>query len=1396
MMIRFALCASLALASGIASSALVYQDWKTSVSDGRFAEAANWSGGAVPTGEDDVTRFVSNGSTAGADCRIRFDDLDSRSLALGFQLYSPTRFVLDLTDATYRLVGTETARGRDGIWYPFFLLVNRTSTAYALKMNFLSDAAKTDPVLTFAGGGLTFDSPQTGVAAVTLTGGRVDLVPGWEALGRSACNLEFGADPDLSDFELRLDGVAARFPSVSWFGRTAESRLTVTNGAQLTLLGDLKLDGEASAHRTLTVTGTGSSLVATNLASLTFGGNTSVRVSDGAVARLGVASGDWGLRTTVASAADRAFVSELTVAGLGTRVHPARRFIVAGNAGHDRAKLTVNGGYWGPEDLSAAGAHTTLVVGQGDGTGVVELNGGEIRLPVAGTSETDACCVVGPGTAALVVNDGLFVCGDLYLGFSGGAADAVQTFTLNGGTATVGRVYLGVSRTDTLSYQHPSVSLNGGVLATKQIFVHDGCVEAFKENARFSADGGTLQAVANQADWFYGFRGAELGAKGLTVDTLTWNPAIAQSFANKAGERGLFVKRGKGVLTLKSAAFDVARTVVEQGTLAFDADKTLATELVVTNGAVVSLVGAAVTRLTVDALTVTDGTLKLNPGDSVHVRSDRVDVTGLKVEFSSAAAEGDTCRVLTFDGDVTTNANVRTAMRRLALKQTVADGSHAAFEMAYDAASDQTTLVVSIRPDAAALADRTVWKGPSWNADGWSSGVPTAATVAVFDGTGAASVVVPETAEAGALAFSADSPVVFTGAGDLFLSGDAGAVRIDVTAGHPRFELPLASAAVVPTVLASGTSLELAAGFRDGGLAKTGPGCLTLAGTSTFTRDVSLGGGLNVVRSARALGSPVGQTVRLTSDTLAFDEPSGVPMEIPAKIRLAATLSPSNALVVKTETDVTFRDFGQTSGALIKRGVGKMTVVAGEEAPTILAQGHGTAKAPNGTLATATQTVFADDGTAPDLTTEYCGLNVAEGELAIVGTAAAQTVRANGSLLVGMNVAGMSTEAAQPRLTVDGVALSSAASGGHALLGFRAGSDGALATRPELKIVNGGTLSVPTLRVGTDSGFAGAFPTVTVTNGSLLCVNALQVSLVPRADPSACAAVWRAKDATVATTSTTAQWGHQLYGAVDLDFENVYWGGLNAPAPFTWNAATCGSVALRGGTFAMASVDRAGSGNRLPSDFTLAFDGTVWTWGDGDLTLPADAFLPTTHGHFEMRGTGLRVAPKAGQTFTTFYPFTGDGGFVNEGDGTAVFGAEGTCAFTGLLDIRAGVVDLTDAGRLASLAARGPGTLRGANVASLTLRETLAGESLSGVPTLDGVMASRVIVDLGHDETDPLDPAALANLTGARLAGGASVRRWKLSGTGVPRVSGRFAVEGDRVVLKEVGAFGFAIIVR
>ena len=1565
-----------------APAALNSATWDNSMTEGWFTNSANWSCGHVPTGEDDVVRFMTTSANTGTEATIHVTDLDSEALTLGFQLYAPVKYNLDFSDATFRLKDVSgNARSRDGYWYPIFLLSGKTMTTYAFKMNFASGATKKEPIAVISDNVWTVGEAQQGNLEITFTGGSVDFVPDWESSGTMTRNMDFAADGDDTNFNLRIKDAQVRFPKSTWYGYAKNSLLeidggearfmddlsfggheesdsgtnvisiqnggklafggkaalanfdrsagnagrrtriavsgegstldlsalatqanfvgntdvVVEDGASLALAkatyftglsavdqptkrlvfsgaetkiddsdaatfqmsGDLDVvftngvkavfgvqpkfqmasagegvvvsgsgtvldcsktklalncdadvtvsDGAslvgggsdtrfgcttASRRRTIRFTGTGTEVSARNQSSLYFYGNDDIVFSDGAVADFSSANVYWGLMAQTAASADRGYTTRLAIEGDTTKFCASRKFIVGGNtADYDSAQLDMDGGFFGAKDKSQENAYVSMWLAYGTtATGTVNVNGGTMDLLDDAKSDTGGTLTLGPGTATFNMNGGTFFCGDVYPGYTGGTSARQQSFNMNGGTATVGRVYFGVARTgDTLRHQNASFNLNGGVLTASSVFVHDETSEAFKDQSVFSANGGTLKCKTNQANFFYGFRHAELGSGGLIVDVGSWSPGIAQSFTDKAGERGLFVKKGSGTLTFKMESYEVSQTVVEKGTLTFDADRTLATELVITNGATVSLSGAP-TVLTVDALTVPDGIIRVDAGDRIHIRSAKVDFSGLRVQFGTAPTADQAYGLFTFDGDVTTNAGVRAAVRRIALANSVAAGKYAAFTTSYDEGSGQTTLTLTVKDVAGPLTDRTTWTGPEWTEDGWSDGIPTSAKIASFSNPSAPSAVtVPAGAEFGAAEFTAGSHVL-SGVEPLEISGELGAIRIDVTAGDQVFELPLASAWPVPVALAAGTSLALEGSFIDGGIAKTGKGRLVLSADNEFQKDVSIGGGINVVTADHALRTR-GQA-SWTGDTLLFTNDTDTALTI-AQLKVNETESKTNAVVINAAVDVEIVDLTVSSGAIIKRGAGRLTVNAKADAELVL-------EPANGTIPTSTygsggnaQAPFAEDGTAP--TKGYNGFGIAEGEVLFKGVPGDKAIKLPYSYNVGLGFTGMS---AAPVLAVDGATVTGSS---HAYCPAVYSGDGVRAVG--FRVTNGGVLSASSWHFG--DGYQGLDGTVTIalTNGELQAANCFYTSGTFAMYGGT--NIVRAKDSKmVVTTTGSSNFGFSLEGSLDWDFDNCDVGNVKAVTPFRPQNNTEGQIVFRNGSRLWCSgFGQRGANQNLK--FSLVFDDAEWIWWDGDTStdyvfdtiqlVKDDSYL--NRRPFVMRGKGLVLAPPAGVTFTDNYPFSGDGGFVKKGAGTVAFGA-GAYAFTGLLDVQEGVVDLTNAGELAAVTAKGPGTIKGGTITRLTLKETLEGGALSGRPILNGVTADSVVVDLGRDETDPLDPEALENLTVATVASGTSVGRWKLAGTGVPHLKGTFAVEGDKVVLKSTLIPGMLLLVR
>ena len=136
--------------------------------------------------------------------------------------------------------------------------------------------------------------------------------------------------------------------------------------------------------------------------------------------------------------------------------------------------------------------------------------------------------------------------------------------------------------------------------------------------------------------------------------------------------------------------------------------------------------------------------------------------------------------------------------------------------------------------------------------------------------------------------------------------------------------------------------------------------------------------------------------------------------------------------------------------------------------------------------------------------------------------------------------------------------------------------------------------------------------------------------------------------------------------------------------------------------------------------------------------------------------------------------------------------AADTLKFTGALDVRSGMLDLTEAGELGEYVLKGSGTVKGGSFSGVTVE---AGSSLRFFGTSFG---SSLTVDFDRTADDPLDSAVLAggvvigSFTGTPPAIPAEVRGIN---TGFGRVRGSVSVVGDKLVARLAKA-GTIIFVR
>ncbi len=205
------------------------------------------------------------------------------------------------------------------------------------------------------------------------------------------------------------------------------------------------------------------------------------------------------------------------------------------------------------EDISNCVAQTggtlqlsgDLILGRwAHGRGYYHLSGGTVKM-----ASSKSFCVSSAGYGYLMISGtGVVDIRDAYM-------HIVGNFNNTGSDCIFeGRVHLA----------------SGGKIIVSQLAGSAGCIKLHKDNARFYCKGGTIEAVGNCPNLFFGDGHTEIDVceGGLVLDT--GNHAVATEFALVAGTEGTdggLVKRGRGTLTLSGANSYTGLTVVEEGTL-------------------------------------------------------------------------------------------------------------------------------------------------------------------------------------------------------------------------------------------------------------------------------------------------------------------------------------------------------------------------------------------------------------------------------------------------------------------------------------------------------------------------------------------------------------------------------------------------------------------------------------------------------------------------------------------------------------------------------------------------------------------------------------------------------------------------------------------------------------
>jgi len=938
------------------------------------------------------------------------------------------------------------------------------------------------------------------------------------------------------------------------------------------------------------------------------------------------------------------------------------------------------------------------------------------------------------------------------------------------------------ARVDLGRKSHAALVLEGGRLIAPHVNGGEDGVKGAGATARLTGNGGTIvRSTITSGDtknWIYGLDVAEVGSKGLRLDTDGYSPTVVQDFTDMADADGVLVKTGYGTLTMTVTKTDVSEVRVEQGALKVNAsgENAFATCLVVTNGTTFSLADGKATTLRLTGLKVSDGVLELDAND-VLIVDGAADIGRLAVRFATAPVKGTPLSWLQVKG--TLSEASQKALRLAACGNTVADGQHVTFDVVYDDQTETWQIVTEAEDDAAPISSTTTWQGGPWASEnGWSAGVPTVEKKAVFPAD-AGRVVVPSGAVVGALSFLGS--VELTGA-DLSVSSAQGAADIAVAGGMVRICCSLVFTASRRTTVSvpAEASLELAGGADGTDLVKSGDGALVVSGDGRAVDAPSFANGLNTLSSSGAVTGA--QSLKLGGGTLAVATSATLP---------TLTVAPSDATkpqIVKTDADVVSGPVDVT-GELLKRGAGKLTVdMSGSTAAHVLStvKTDGTWGDFQGLPHDRSHAyAFPADGSAP--ADGFAGLTVAEGELVFKSDSTAKQHLVKGSMLVGMYTP---DGTAQPSLTLDGAYLKHVGYG-HAFVGLHTGASDSFVRSVVFRILNGGTFYCDTLVLGLGCHADNPHTVVlAMTNGTI------QATSQNRWSESGCTdypVQVRTKDSSIFATTCAAYIG----GAVDADLDNtVVAANSSACGTFTVSSAASGRIVVRNGARWRITTFNGLAGLKNP--LALVFDGGFYEWGTGSHTLSLPAGTDPDLFAFEARGAGLRLKPAVGETLTLTYPVSGTGGIVQEGAGTVVFG-EGAYVCTGASRVLAGTLDLSAAGTVTNAVfAAGEGVISGGTLknARLALNVSDYWVATDGVPCFSGsTFAGVTKVDLTRAQ-DPLAEPLPTSMLVARYTGAApDVSGWRLKGTGIRGVAGRF-MAADGEVRMAVESRGLMLIVR
>ena len=536
--------------------------------------------------------------------------------------------------------------------------------------------------------------------------------------------------------------------------------------------------------------------------------------------------------------------------------------------------------------------------------------------------------------------------------------------------------------------------------------------------------------------------------------------------------------------------------------------------------------------------------------------------------------------------------------------------------------------------------------------------------------------------------------------------------------------------------------------------------------------------------------------------------------------------SSTDAVVFKTDSDVVLRGkFGVESGALVKRGKGKLVIEATEDAVVAVDNGKMTNKSnpPSGTIA------FDPNGVAP--TAGYTGFNVVEGELELRGPA-------KYSVLHAATVGGNPSEgSAKATLTFRDTEVSLDSPGYLLSAGPRC-SETSLVQTQAVNVVNstvsGDTPFIP----GWMSSSSKQRIEITVDNSTIVSSYAYYLNMNPMTKDGA---YHRFKN------------GSKLYAAKDFRVEGY------AECEFD-SSLLAANADLAGIKFTLRNENKNLGFLRMNADshlyldeinplgaygrFAFRFNGGTWHASAADTALKVKFLFGDWDPSaikiiFEEGGCIFPVSE--GNTLTVTHNLEGEGGFVKTGKGTMVFDTwtkwgddttgrsvsekweahpvtwsfdgeavveEGTLAVKAgavregaKIRIAEGAVLQSEDSVLTNAVLRGAGTISGGKFVNCTVKTPLEDDGAvasSNMPVFDSSVSGKFSFDFGFAEDEVLVSPYPADVVVAKWTGEEKpdVSLWRVAGIGKMNLSSKFTANDDGTVTATIKPEGMFLFIK